>query len=108
MTSTDTPSRHLRLTPEALVAAAGGYDALVAELASQSIDVVSTAIEAGHDDLQEALLEFANAWFEGLAVLTQSQRERGDSLRKVASTILGVDVDVAYAALAAVEGLDLR
>lgn len=92
-----------------LIAAVGGYDAIVNELHDGAIDVLATDFEStGDDQLDAALNLFATNWKIGLDTLVQSQRARGSALHYFANDVLGYDVDQAYEIIADACGLDLR
>lgn len=99
----------IKVPPEKLIAAAGGYDALVTELDAGVIGVLDTDFDStGDDQLDAALSQFATRWQVGLDTLVQSQRARGSALHYFAIDFLGYDVDTAYAILTRACGLDLR
>lgn len=99
----------IKVPPRQLIAAAGGYDALVSELDSGVVDVLDPDFEStGSDQLDSALSRFATQWKVGLDTLIQSQRARGSALHYFADDLLGYDVDQAYTILANACGLGLR
>lgn len=94
----------LRVSPDRLISAAGGLDALVEEFSTRRPEPVDSAIDAGSADLSAAVKQFVEVWDLGLHVLLHDQRTTAQGLRRAATEILGVDVDVAYAFQSA--GLD--
>lgn len=104
----ETYGRSLRLTPDTLLAASGGYDAIAAELEGHGIPIVEPTFDSGDSSLDVAIQDFADSWATGLDVLVQSQRDRCRALHEVATLGLGVDVDSAYAAEVLNKGFDLR
>lgn len=96
----------LSLKPEVVISAAGGLDAIAAEVAQHQVNVLRDDFDSGHPDLNGALGEFAQRWTHGMKALVITQQDRANGLRKVATDIVGTDVDRAYASEVAHYGLD--
>ncbi|GAB2983038.1 hypothetical protein GCM10027076_21090 [Nocardioides montaniterrae] len=92
-----------------LVAAAGGFDALAAELRRQDLVVWGDGlINTGSVDLDNALGRFHGSWNPGVVSIVDEQTRLARGLRDTVNDFLGVDVDVAYRHAVLERGLDLR
>lgn len=91
-----------------LIAAAGGLDALNAELDKQRVEILWTSIvESGNSELDQAVYWFAANWSPGMTAVLDQQATLATGLRETVSDFLGVDADVAYAHAVLKRGIDL-
>jgi hypothetical protein len=99
----------IRVNHDELIAAAGGYDAIKAELDGNSVEILRTAIvDSGCAALDDAVMWFSANWAPGMTVVTDEQERLAAGLRATVTDFLGVDADVAYAHAVLERGLDLR